>query len=73
VEQREVLQVVGPDGRLGRLRLLTLATVGTSSGVISVLRIEVSTSSARSPNRSEAITQRIRCCISVLGTPPLTL
>ena len=51
---------------------LASPTVGTSSGVISVSRIDCSTASTDASNCSVLITQRIRCCISVFGTPPFT-
>jgi hypothetical protein len=47
--------------------------VGTSSGVISVSRTSVSTAFTSSSNCFDDTTQRIRCWISVFGTPPLTL
>ena len=46
--------------------------VGTSSGVISVSRIDNSVSPTRSSNWSLEATQRTRCCMSVFGTPALT-
>ena len=46
--------------------------VGTSSGVISVPRIDVRVSPTSSENWPDVTTQRMRCCISVLGTPVLT-
>ena len=46
---------------------------GMSSGEISVSRIERSVWFTCSSNCPEEITQRMRCCMSVLGTPGLTV
>ena len=57
--QREVLQRVGPDGVLGRLRLDAVG-VGDQLGGHSRSRISPSTSLVSASNWSSAITQRIR-------------
>ncbi|COW56956.1 Uncharacterised protein [Mycobacterium tuberculosis] len=44
-----------------------------SSGVISVSSTDCNTSPTFSPNSPAEMTHRIRCWISVLGTPALTL
>ncbi|MNI82662.1 hypothetical protein D3C77_171050 [compost metagenome] len=49
------------------------APAGTSSGEISVARMASRVGVAASPTRPRSATQRIRCWISVLATPPLTL
>ena len=46
---------------------------GISSGEISVFRMASRISSTRSEKSSSPLTQRIRCWISVFGTPALTL
>ena len=72
MEQRKILQGERADLRLAALQFL-LFTVGTSSGVISVSSTDCSTSSTSDSNCPDEMTQRIRCWISVLGTPALTL
>ncbi len=46
--------------------------VGTNSGVIVVSRIERRVAPTSSLNWPEAMTHRMRCWMSVLGTPVLT-
>lgn len=46
--------------------------LGTSSGEISVPRIDVSVAPTSSSNWPDETTHRMRCCMSVFGTPAFT-
>ena len=48
------------------------ASAGTSSGLISVSRMDSSVRPTASSNSSSATTQRMRCWMRVLGMPALT-
>ena len=72
LEQRKVLQHIRSHLGLAALNLLVLAR-RDQLGVISVSSTDCSTSLTASSNWCDEMTQRIRCWISVLGTPPLTL
>ena len=73
VVEREVLQRVGPDGVLGRLRLLALDGRDQLGGDLLVEHLARARRSPRSSNCPLSITHRMRCWIRVFGTPAFTL
>jgi hypothetical protein len=72
VEQREVLQGVRSDAGLAALHLLVLPDRHQLGGDLGVEHRAQDVAHLVG-NRPVSATQRMRCWICVLGTPPLTL
>lgn len=71
LKKRKVLY--GERSDLGLAALQLLLAGRNEFGVISVSSTDCNTSPTFSPNSPAEMTHRIRCWISVLGTPALTL